>query len=290
MTVERATATRWGIRAIVWSAAKLVRAMGIGALAGLVAGVVVGGLGGRLAMKAVALGAGPGARGMMTENGNRIGAFTADGTLFLLINGALVGLPGGFLYMALRPWLPRAGRRRGLAFGALLLGACGASVIEGENFDFHRFGVPALNVGLFAALFLLFGLLVAPVADYADRRFPAVPPRGAVRLGTIGAYLVLAGCALLGLLPVALAIVVGLLGRGEASTDFRVALVLFLALLAGSLLARLLPPHAGERGGAPADPWRHPRKRAAVAAVAAIAVLIGLGLLLRAIAAILTPV
>ncbi len=274
------------IGTVLWPVGRLVRAMGIGVLAGLAAGFVAGGVGSRLAMKLVALTAGPEVRGMITENGNRIGAFTAD-TGFLLFFGAFLGVFGGLLYVALRPWLPRSGRRRGPAFGALLLAACGTAIIERENFDFHRFGIPVLNIALFAALFVLFGLVVAPLADRADRAFPAVPPRGPPRPGTLGAYALLATGGLLGLFPVGMAIGVGLLGRGEVSTDFRVALVLFLALLAVPLIVRALQAGTGRHGGTPAGVAEGRRGSAAVVVVLALPVLTGLASMLRAIAAIL---
>lgn len=267
---------RWLVSTVLWPIGRLVRATGIGVLAGLGAGFVAGGVGSRLAMKVVALTAGPGAQGAITENGNRIGAFTGD-TGFLLFFGAFLGIFGGLLYVALRPWLPRSGRWRGLAFGALLLATCGTAVVEAENFDFHRFGIPALNITLFAALFLFFGLVVAPLADGADRVFPTIPPRRAPRLGAIGAYALLAGSAPIGLFPVGMAVGVGLLGRGEVSADFRMALALFLAVLAIALLARVLPAGAGgDRRG-----------RGVVMVALAVPVVIGLVVLLRAIGALL---
>lgn len=286
MTAHAPTAPRRLAGMVLWPVAGLLRAMGIGVLAGLAAGFVAGGVGSRLAMKVVALTAGPGARGLITENGNRIGAFTAD-TIFLGVFGAFLGVFGGLLYVALRPWLPRSGRRRGLTFGALLLAACGTAIIEGENFDFHRFGIPVLNIALFGGLFLLFGLVVAPLADRAERAFPAIPPRRAPRLGAVGAYTLLAGSGLLGLFPVGMAVSVGLLGRGEVSTDFRMALVLFLALLVVSLPARVIPAGTRRHGDVAAGAAGGRRGSSAVAAVLAIPALIGLVMLLRAIGALL---
>jgi hypothetical protein len=268
----------------LWSVAGLLRALGIGVLAGLGAGFVAGGVGSRLAMKIVALTAGPAARGQITENGNRIGAFTAD-TGFLLFFGTFLGVFGGLLYVALRPWLPASGRRRGLVFGALLLAACGRAVVERENFDFHRFGLPALNVALFAALFLLFGLVVAPLADRADRAFPPLPPNRPPRLGALGAYALLAGAALLGLFPLGMAVGVGLLGRGEVSADFRAALVLFLALLVVALLARALPTGAWRQSDTAGAAGL--RRGSGVMVVLAIPVVIGLVVLLSAIGVLL---
>lgn len=139
--------------------------------------------------------------------------------------GPPVGV-GGLLYVAVRPWLPRAGCACGSAFGALLLATCGVAVIEGEDFDFHRFGIAPVNIALFAALFVLFGLLVAPLADRADRAFPALSSRRAVRPGTLAAGAVLA-------------VGVGLLGKGQIDPSFRIEILLFLYLLAAALVARL---------------------------------------------------
>lgn len=266
--------------------ARLFRLLGIGALAGLGAGFVAGGIGARLAMKAVALIAGPAARGAITKNGNRVGAFTTE-TVFLLVFGTMLGLFGGLLYVAVRPWLPRAGRARGPAFGALLLATCGVAVIEGENFDFHRFGIAPVNIALFAALFVLFGLLVAPLADRADRAFPALPSRRPIRPGTLAAYAVLAVGGLLGLLPIGMAVGVGLLGKGQVDPSFRIAILLFLYLLAAALVARLAMARARGRAGAAGTGDRSRRAGITSLIVLAPPPLIGLALLVRAIAAIL---
>lgn len=185
--------------AVVWRGLLLLRAMGIGVTAGLVAGFVAGGIGSRLAMKVVALIAGPDAQGRITENGSTIGAFTSE-TLFLLFFGATLGTFGGLLYMALRPWLPVAGRWRGLAYGAILLATGGGLIIEEANFDFTRFGIPLVNIALFAALYLGFGLLVAPVADGLDRRLPVFTADQVGQISTAARY----GLVALGVLPVTL--------------------------------------------------------------------------------------
>jgi len=99
-------------RGYLWHGLRLLRTIGIGVVAGCVAGFIAGGLGGRLAMKVVALLAGPGAQGRITENGSTIGVFTAERP-FLLFFGAALGMIGGMLYVALRPWLPHSERWRG---------------------------------------------------------------------------------------------------------------------------------------------------------------------------------
>jgi hypothetical protein len=265
-----------------WLPARLLRASGIGLLAGFAAGFVAGGIGSRLAMKVVALVAGPGAQGRITENGNRIGAFTAD-TIFLLIFGTFLGGAGGLIYMALRPWLPTAARWRGLAFGAVLLATFGTAVIEGRNFDFARFGSPVLNIALFAGLFLFFGVLVAPLAERADRLFLTVPPQGPVGPGTVVAYVVLAGSGLLGLFLVVAAGVSSVNGQEED----RHLTALFIALPALALAARIALAMRERADDVPSAGGRKSWVGRVPALALGIPVLIGLVFTVRAIATIL---
>lgn len=239
MVAQSLTIDEGYAHALVWRGLVLFRAMGIGVAAGFVAGFVAGGVGSRLAMKLVALVAGPDARGRTTENGNTIGVFSSD-TIFLLIMGASIGTLGGLLYMALRLWLARAGRWRGLAFGAVLLALGGALIIEEPNFDFTRFGIPVLNVALFAALYLVFGIIVAPLADWLDRRSPAIIFAEAGRLGVGGAF----GIAALAALP-ALLVLGAVLGVGGGLLVLAAPLCAVAGLV--GLGARFFPAGAARR-------------------------------------------
>lgn len=211
-----------------------LRLLGVAAIAGVGSGVVVAGLGGRLVMKVVALVAGPGAVGNVTANGNTVGDLTLSGTMVLvLFSGVFQGLIGGLLYLAVRPWLEPLGRWRGLAFGLAVLALLGHAVLEPGNGDFQRFGAVGLNVSLFAALFVVYGIVIAPL-------FSAIE-RGAERSRFAAAI------AWLGVLPALLVIalgvgatVAGLLG---ADDSFRPA---FGLLIVGTLVAgafgRLIGP------------------------------------------------
>jgi len=147
------------------------RHLGLATLAGAIAGVVVGGLLGRLVMRISGFVAGPSLVGVTTENGNRVGDITFAGTLALVIFAGLpFGVLGGMLYAIVEPWLRRAGRWRGVAYGAGLLLAIGFLVLDPDNFDFARFGLPVLNVAMFAALFVIFGVVLAWLFDTLRRR------------------------------------------------------------------------------------------------------------------------
>ncbi len=65
-----------------------------GVLSGFVCGVVIGGVGGRLAMLLLRLTSDPTLRGVQTDDGFTIGRFSAE-TLFLLGVTAGLGILGG---------------------------------------------------------------------------------------------------------------------------------------------------------------------------------------------------
>lgn len=152
------------------------------------AGILVGvpaGLLSRAIMKIGALAGGPTVAGVHTANGNVVGDFTVSGTLALVIfAGVVPAISAGVLYLGLRPWLLRLGSWRGPALGAygLALTSFGV-VLEPGNNDFVRFGPAALNVAMFAALFIVVGIAIAPVADASLRVAEHPSPGQLVLLG-----------------------------------------------------------------------------------------------------------
>jgi hypothetical protein len=99
---------------------------------------------------------------------------------------------GGLLYVMLRRWLPETPRARALASSVLTLLIAGTLVVDGSNDDFGRVGIPWLNVLMFGLLVLLFGYLVAPLAewllDVIQRRGQSSVRRVALAGTRIGAY------------------------------------------------------------------------------------------------------
>jgi hypothetical protein len=144
----------------------LARHVGTASLAGTIAGVLVGGLLGRVVMRISGFTAGPAMVGARTENGNPVGDITLAGTLALVVfTGLASGLLGGIVYAVVEPWLRRVRPWHGLALGVGLFLAFGFLVLDPFNFDFRRFGVAALNVAMFAALFVIFGVVTAWLFD-----------------------------------------------------------------------------------------------------------------------------
>lgn len=148
----------------------LARHLGLAVLSGVAAGILVGGVLGRIAMRISGFAAGPTLVGVSTASGERVGEITFGGSLAVVI---FVGLPfgvmGGILYAIVEPWVRRARPWHGLAFGAGLLLATGSLVLDPSNFDFTRFGPPLLNVAMFAALFVIFGVAIAWFFDVLRR-------------------------------------------------------------------------------------------------------------------------
>ena len=119
-------------------------------------------------MRLSAIAAGEPARGALTENGNRVGDITGDGTLALLLFGGLfAGLAGGPLLFALRAVLPR--RFLPLSISIVLLALAGTQVIDPGNSDFVILGDRALNVAMFAALFALHAVIAVWLAERLER-------------------------------------------------------------------------------------------------------------------------
>lgn len=143
-----------------------IRFLMVAGSAGILVGVPAGLLS-RAIMKVGALAAGPALIGVHTANGNAVGDFTASGTLALVIvAGVIPAIGAALLYVSVRRWLLPLKRWRGLALGAYGLALTGFGVVlEPGNNDFVRFGPAALNVAMFAALFIAVGIALAPVAD-----------------------------------------------------------------------------------------------------------------------------
>ncbi len=136
--------------------------VGAASLAGIVAGLLVAGVLGRIAMRVAGFLSRPELIGVETSNGNRVGEITLAGTITIAVFAGIgAGILGGVLYASAEPWLRRMRPWHGLVFGVALLGGIGFTVIEPANFDFQRFGNAGLNVLMFAALFVAFGVLVA---------------------------------------------------------------------------------------------------------------------------------
>jgi hypothetical protein len=119
--------------------------------AGSVSGLLVGGVGGRLAMMLLAA-RNPDATGVISDDGFQIGRFTMSGTLNLLLATTLIGVIGGAVYLGLRrltlgpPWF----RTLSLSAGAAIV--VGSMLVHTEGVDFTVLKPALLAVALFVAI------------------------------------------------------------------------------------------------------------------------------------------
>jgi hypothetical protein len=218
MSAQDATEINSSKESRLWFLVGFVRTIGVNSLGGIIAALIVGGIGSRIAMRISAAATGPVCPTLITENGNRCGEITLAGTISLLLFGALFfGILGGLVYAAMRPWLRRLSRWHGLVFGLLLLIIFGSEVIDGGNKDFRLFAQPLVNVALFAVLFPLFGLLIAPLVRWLDQTLPSAPPSLPLHIRTVAVYLLLGTVSAIGLLFIgAVGVETVLEGEGDA--------------------------------------------------------------------------
>lgn len=240
-----------------------LRRIAVQGVSGVVAGIVVGGVGGRVVMRVSALAAGDDVVGRITENGNRIGVISLDGTIALIVfGGALTGAVAAILVVMLRTWLRWAGRWQGLVTGVALLGIAGAILIDAANRDFHILDPGWFNVALFAVLIVGYGWAAVALADWWLQRH-AEPARAVFHIApiAIGAPLTIplfgsflstefctcddpmvgVGIALIAVGAVtAAAMIAEIAGRHEASRRLQPAGVAFVAIAVLLGTARLI--------------------------------------------------
>ncbi len=150
---------------------EVLRDIARGGMSGVVAGIVVGGLGGRLVMRIAAF-LHPDAVGALTENGNRIGDITLGGTLALTLFGLISCAMAGAIWVIVSPWIPgRVGVRALLTAGLAI--AIGTPVlIFGRNPDFVILDHDPAVVALLVVLVGTIGLSIALLDSWLDRRLP----------------------------------------------------------------------------------------------------------------------
>jgi hypothetical protein len=171
----------WGDREMVArppvGLADTARYVAVAGIAGVVTGVLVGGLGSRILMRIAGAAGRDLAQGLRTEAGFRVGEVTLAGSIALFIFvGVLFGILGAVLYVIVRPWIEWAGRWRGVVFGIVLfaLGSASSDLMNPDNRDFFLLDRDLLNVGLIVSLFLAFGVTM----EALHRRFDGRMPRG----------------------------------------------------------------------------------------------------------------
>jgi hypothetical protein len=157
---------RRGRRAYLADTAGIV---GPAVAAGATGGLLVGGVGGRLAMFVLRLTSPASLHGLESDDGFTIGRFSAA-TAFLLFLTAVLGVLVGLGYLVFRAVVPD--RWRVPAFGALggLVG--GTAILHEDGIDFVLVRPQVLAVASFIAIPLLGALAIARLTDRWIVRWP----------------------------------------------------------------------------------------------------------------------
>jgi hypothetical protein len=181
-----------------------VTSAGVGGLAGALAGLAWGGLGGRLAMRILFLTSDERVRGVTSDDAFEIGRVSAD-TLVLVVLTTILGTLCGIAYGLLRVVIP--GGTPVIAIGVAVSTAAGigAAIVHVDGVDFTRLGPLWLAVGMFVALPAAWGATVVVLTERLLRpgALYASPPEaidarlGGVALGAV-AWLVLAAVTAVG--------------------------------------------------------------------------------------------
>lgn len=180
------------------------------ASAGLVAGVLVLGLGLRLMMRIIAATSPDSVQGRRTDAEEIVGEISLGGSTFLVIFGGAVGGVFAVLgWIVFRPWFPERSVAAGLvvaAIGAGLL-ARPSGLIDPDNHDFVILSPVWLALVMTFAVLVAHGVAFAVLADHWAATWPASrwSVRGVVR--TVPVLLVTAMCLMLVIPAVVLVVV-----------------------------------------------------------------------------------
>jgi hypothetical protein len=142
----------------------LVRRIFLGAAAGAVTGLVVGGIWGRLFMSVLA-GLNPEDHGTLTDDGFAMGQFTVGGTINLLAAAVTIGAFGGLVFLALRGlrFGPAWFRTASMALGATIV--VGSMLLHSDGVDFSRLEPIGAAVAMTLSMPLLYALGVTWLGD-----------------------------------------------------------------------------------------------------------------------------
>ncbi len=177
------------------SRAQVLEALGAALLPSLVAaavaGLVIAGAGGRLAMFALRMTSGDHVVGTESDDGFIIGRVTAStlGLIAALTVGATAIV--GPLWALMREWMPRRWRVAMLALWFGVVG--GALLVHREGVDFTVLSPRWLAVALFVAIPVAFGAALEPLRSRAERWVSRAPRRVLIAVPVAASAVALAG-------------------------------------------------------------------------------------------------
>ena len=158
----------------------ILRDIARGGIAGILVGIFVAGIGGRIVMRLATI-LHEERVGMLTENGEVIGRISLGGTMALITFGGLgMGLLAGVIWVIVGPWIPGRGLGRAAITAALAVAIGSPALIQGGNVDFFILDHDPLVVAMLVALVAAVGFSMALVDGALDRRLPPAVPKAGV--------------------------------------------------------------------------------------------------------------
>ena len=194
---------------------EVLRDIARGGFAGIIVGIFVAGLGGRLIMRVATI-LHEDAVGRITEADEVIGVISLRGTSALLLFGGLgMGLLAGTIWVIVSPWMPGRGLARAVvtAIAAIALGT--PALVRRTNPDFVILGHDPMVVVMLVGLVGLVGFAIALVDGVLDARLPH-PLGGTTISATVYPIVTLTGLVLI--LPL---VVAALLDQPEYHAPIR---------------------------------------------------------------------
>jgi hypothetical protein len=167
--------------ALQTSLLEAARFLSVGVGAGFLVGLLIGGVGGRLAMLVLRLTSDPALHGLQTDDGFTVGIISAQ-TIFLLGTTAFAGALGGVFYVAVRGWIPKPARPWA---SAVFYGALGAAfAIRPDGVDFTLLSPIPLAIVMFIVLPAAYGVALSWAVERSLASSSA-PNRGVVLAGLV---------------------------------------------------------------------------------------------------------
>jgi hypothetical protein len=144
---------------------RLIEGMRVLIVGGIPVGVLVVGIGSRLAMLLLRVTSPDSVVGITSDDGFIIGRVTLEGTYNLLMLGAAVGIIGAGMYLAVAPWLIGPTWFRRLTVGLASAAVVGSMLVQPDGIDFTLLEPTWLAIGVFVALPGVFGAFVGSAVD-----------------------------------------------------------------------------------------------------------------------------
>ena len=148
---------------------RFVEGLRVLVVGGISAGVLLIGIGSRLAMLLLRVTSPDRVRGVESDDGFIIGHVTLAGTYNLLLLGAIVGIIGAAAYLMVAPWLIGPNWFRRITTGLAAAAVVGSMLVHADGIDFTVLKPMWLAIGVFIALPGLFGVFIGVIVDAVGR-------------------------------------------------------------------------------------------------------------------------